>query len=557
MKTRATVAAAAVVIAVTMSWAGPSAHASGTLTMTGFSPTSGPVGTVVTITGTGFVAKDIVRFNGTTAVVSGVNGAATALTTSEPYAATTGIITVTDPTTGQTVGLPNSPFTVTRGIFPSPRNVWRGGHLTLFGSALSPGRSDPIGIGTLTVGQVTTDRFGNFQIGVSVPWSLTSGQWQIWVLDPIYNKIISVIFVLGDWPQYRHDNAHTGLDTFETSLSTTSVSKLKQLWALPAGGSEVFTMVPSVANGLVYEGDNQSGIGDLWSFTTAGTKPKGMGYMYPGLMGPEPAVANGFLYVVTYNSVGAHLSAMKVAGVAVWDRSIGTVGGTEYSSPVVAGNSVYVGSLDGNLYAFNASTGVPVWTFAAGGAIHSSPAVSGGIVYVGSQNGTLWAINATTGKKVWSVVGGGAVESSPAVVGGVVYVGFDNSAVGAFNASTGAKLWLDTFGITKVFKTSPAVANGVVYIGDNTATSGELWAFTASTGATKWVQAMGAGITDPAVANGVVYCASATSNLVRAMDASTGVVLWHTTSVTAPLAPVISNGLVFLEGGNVIFAFSL
>jgi outer membrane protein assembly factor BamB len=557
MKTRATVTAATVVIAMAIGLLGPAAHAGSALTMTGFSPTSGPVGTAVTITGTGFVAKDIVRFNGTTAVVSGVNPAATVLTTSVPYAATTGIITVTDPTTGQTVGLPNSPFTVTRGIFPSPRNVWRGGQLTLFGSALSPDRSDPIGIGTLTVGQVTTDRFGNFQIGVSVPWSLTTGQLQIWVLDPIYSKIISVIFVLGDWPQYRHDNAHTGLDTFETSLSTTSVAKLKQLWALPAGGTEVFTMIPSVANGLVYEGDNQSGIGDLWSFTTAGKSPKGMGYMYPGLMGPEPAVANAFLYVVTYDSVGAHLSAMKVAGSAVWSRSIGTVGGTEYSAPVVAGTSVYVGSLNGNLYAFNASTGAPVWTFAAGGAIHSSPAVSGGIVYVGSQNGTLWAINATTGKKVWSVVGGGAVESSPAVVGGTVYVGFDNSAVGAYNASTGAKVWLDTFSFATVFRTSPAVAGGVVYIGGNTASSGTLYALTASSGTTKWVQTVGSGITDPAVANGVVYCASTTGNLVRAMNASTGVVLWHTTSVTAPLAPIISNGLVFLEGGNVIFAFSL
>jgi outer membrane protein assembly factor BamB len=65
------------------------------------------------------------------------------------------------------------------------------------------------------------------------------------------------------------------------------------------------------------------------------------------------------------------------------------------------------------------------------------------------------------------------------------------------------------------------------------------------------------GITDPAIANVLVYCASTTSNLVTAMDASNGVVLWYTSAVTAPLAPVISNGLVFLEGGNVIYAFSL
>jgi outer membrane protein assembly factor BamB len=557
MKMRFTATAVAVVIAMAISLLGSSVRAAGGLTMTGFSPTAGPVGRVVIITGTGFVAKDTVRFNGTTAVVSGVNAAATTLTTAVPYAATTGIITVTDPKTGQTVELPNSPFTVTRGILPSPRNVWRGGHLTLFGSALSPNRTDPIGIGNATVGRVTTDRFGNFQIGVSVPWSLTTGQWQIWVLDPIYNKVISIIFVLGDWPEYRHDPSLSGYDTFESSLSTTSVPKLKQLWSNPADSTAVFTMVPSVANGLIYVGYNELGVGDLFSFTTAGKSPKGMNYLYPGLLGPEPAISNGSLYIVTYTSSGAHLSAMALPGVYLWDRSIGTVGGTEFSAPVVAGNSVYVGSRDGNLYAFNASTGAPEWTFATGAAIYSSPAVSGGIVYVGSQNKTLWAINATTGKKVWSVVGGGAVESSPAVVGGVVYVGFDNSTVGAFNATTGAKVWLDSFGIATVFRTSPAVANGVVYIGGDTATSGDLWALNAPSGTTKWMQAMGAGITDAAVANGVVYCASSASNLVRAMNASTGVILWHTTTVPTPLAPIISNGLVFLVGMNQFVAFSL
>ncbi len=171
MKMRLTATAVAVVIAMAVSLLGPSVRAAGGLTMTAFSPASGPVGRVVTITGTGLVTNDIVRFNGTTAVVSKVNAAATKLTTSVPYGATTGIITVTDPSTGQTVSLPNSPFTVTKGIFPSPRNVWRGGQFTLFGSALTADTSEPFGIGKLTLGQITTDRFGNFQIGVSVPWS--------------------------------------------------------------------------------------------------------------------------------------------------------------------------------------------------------------------------------------------------------------------------------------------------------------------------------------------------------------------------------------------------
>ena len=103
------------------------------LSMTGFSPMSGPVGTAVTITGTGFVAGDIVQFNGTTAEKAKVADGGTQLKTSVPPLATSGPITVTDPTTGQTVGLVGTAFAVTTGVFASPKRVWAGG-------ALDPGR---------------------------------------------------------------------------------------------------------------------------------------------------------------------------------------------------------------------------------------------------------------------------------------------------------------------------------------------------------------------------------------------------------------------------------
>ena len=559
MKGRFTVTAATVVIAIAMGLLGPTVRAAGGLTITSFSPASGPVGTVVTIKGTGFVAKDIVRFNGTTAAVAGVNAAATVLITSVPYGATTGIITVTDPTTGQTVGLPNSPFTVTRGIFPNPRNVWAGGSLTLFGSALSPDRTDPIGIGALTVGRVTTDRFGNFQIGVSVPWSFTSGQWKLWVVDPIFNKVITIIFVLGDWPEYGHDTSLSGYDTFESSLTPTSVAGLKQLWSKTTDPAAVWAMEPSVANGLVYEGFNESGNGNFYAFTTDGKTIKWSVGLYAQQLGAAPAIANGVLYLVTGSSFGPLLYAMNAAtGAPIWNRYIGSASGSALSAPAVVGTSVYVGTRDGDLLALKTSTGATEWSFAAGAAIDASPAVAGGIVYVASKNGILWAVNATTGKKVW-VAYGAEGDGSAAVVGGVVYSGFNNGYVEALKASTGVRLWLNGFGGNAVFRTSPAVAKGVVYIGfDTTATAGGiLAAMNASSGVVNWIQIVGPGITDAAVADGVVYCASATGNLVRAINTSTAAVLWHTSAVSAPNAPIISNGTVFLEGTNNIYAFSL
>jgi photosystem II stability/assembly factor-like uncharacterized protein len=85
-----------------------------TPTITSFTPTSGPVGTSVTITGTNFTGATAVRFNGTNATYT-VNSA-TQITATVPSGATTGVITVVTP-----AGSANSAtsFTVTV-VTPAP-----------------------------------------------------------------------------------------------------------------------------------------------------------------------------------------------------------------------------------------------------------------------------------------------------------------------------------------------------------------------------------------------------------------------------------------------------
>ena len=60
--------------------------------ITSFSPTIGPVGTVVTINGSNFTGVNSVRFNGTTASFTVVSSAV--ITTTVPSSATTGAVTV-------------------------------------------------------------------------------------------------------------------------------------------------------------------------------------------------------------------------------------------------------------------------------------------------------------------------------------------------------------------------------------------------------------------------------------------------------------------------------
>ena len=79
-------------------------------TITSFAPTSGPVGTVVTLTGTGFTGATAVNFNGTTAAIFSVVSA-TQITATVPSGATTGTISVT-PLSGPDV-ISATSFTVT------------------------------------------------------------------------------------------------------------------------------------------------------------------------------------------------------------------------------------------------------------------------------------------------------------------------------------------------------------------------------------------------------------------------------------------------------------
>jgi len=72
-----------------------------------------------------------------------------------------------------------------------------------------------------------------------------------------------------------------------------------------------------------------------------------------------------------------------------------------FSSATVVEGVVYVGSLDGSLYALDSHSGPAKWQFTTGAGILSSPAVANGAVYVGSEDTNLYAVDAETGRERW------------------------------------------------------------------------------------------------------------------------------------------------------------
>ena len=143
----------------------------------------------------------------------------------------------------------------------------------------------------------------------------------------------------------------------------------------------------------------------------------------------------------------------------------------------------------------NASTLKQKWSVKTGGPIAASPTEVGGIVYVGSWDGNEYAFDGISGAQKWKTNLGLTndppchpptlgITSAAAVQGGVVYVGGGDAFWYALDAATGAVLW-------KVFTgdnsqtgahynwSSPLIVNGAAYIGiasncDNPLVQGQL-----------------------------------------------------------------------------------
>ncbi|MFN8644207.1 MAG: PQQ-binding-like beta-propeller repeat protein, partial [Candidatus Binatia bacterium] len=112
------------------------------------------------------------------------------------------------------------------------------------------------------------------------------------------------------------------------------------------------------------------------------------------------------------------------------------------AQPVVAQGRVFVGGMDGVLYARDASTGAPLWQATTGGPIRHAAAVLGGTVVTGSHDGSTHAFDAATGALRWRAATG-VSETAPLAdpSAGRVYVASSSGRLSALDAASGVVLW--------------------------------------------------------------------------------------------------------------------
>ena len=156
-----------------------------------------------------------------------------------------------------------------------------------------------------------------------------------------------------------------------------------KMWSYQADG-DIYSS-PVVAGSAVYFGSTNGTVYDLNA--SAGTEI--WSYQTSGEIVSSPAVDSGVVYIGSTGLTGAFYALNAASGTELWYVPLAT----ELSSPSIADGVVFVGSMDGNLYALNVSTGSAAWSYQTMDFIYSSPSVADGTVYFGSADGIVYAIN--------------------------------------------------------------------------------------------------------------------------------------------------------------------
>ncbi len=155
------------------------------------------------------------------------------------------------------------------------------------------------------------------------------------------------------------------------------------------------------------------------------------------------------------------------------------------------GNYVYVGSVGGYVYCFEAFSGRLVWAHRGGGMFKGSLCIYDNKVYIGNTDNLLRCLDAATGRRIWAIDTGKDLDSSPCVVDGLLYIAGENGYARAVDAQTGKQIWRTFLGGigpgtllgSNGSETSPAVADGEYYAATY---DGDLFCIETKNGKVRW-----------------------------------------------------------------------
>lgn len=127
-----------------------------------------------------------------------------------------------------------------------------------------------------------------------------------------------------------------------------------------------------------------------------------------------------------------------------WKRFLGERIEVEME-PLVVGNLLYVGLMNGKFYALDKETGDTVWVYETGMGITDTPTIadvdSQLRIFFGSTNGVVYCLDALTGEELWTYQANGPIMSAPTFHGNSIFLGTIKNSFFALDADTGDLDW--------------------------------------------------------------------------------------------------------------------
>jgi outer membrane protein assembly factor BamB len=209
--------------------------------------------------------------------------------------------------------------------------------------------------------------------------------------------------------------------------------------------------------------------------------------------------------------------------------------------PVLAGGMVFAGSVDGGVYALDASTGLTLWRHGAGAPIYAGVALFGAdALVVGCFDGAILTLDRHSGAEISRAKVGGPIVSAPVIAGGVAMVGGRDYMLYGVDLARGSVVWKYSYWFSWV-ESAPRLVAGVAYLGSSDFR--RVSAFDPATGVVLWstdVRGLTWGM--PVVTADRVYAGTQAQHPaflhheagLVAMDRRTGAVQWRVALILPP-----------------------
>jgi outer membrane protein assembly factor BamB len=257
-----------------------------------------------------------------------------------------------------------------------------------------------------------------------------------------------------------------------------------------------------------------------------------------------PVIANGVVYL---GDMDGKVYAWNLAdGKELWTYKVES---GFIAAPAIRGNLLFIGDIDGKFSALDIKTGQPKWTFAAEAEIDNGANFWKENVLFGSQDANLYCLNAESGKLVWKFAIGDQIRCMPTVVGDRSFVAGCDSTLHIIDLTMGKEA--SSVPIESPTGVTPAVLGDNVYFGTE---GGVMLAVNWKEAKIAW-KAEDKGSSQPyrsspAVQEGIVVVGSR-NRRVEAFDPQTGNELWSfATKQRIDSSPVIVGERVFVGAAD-------